>query len=413
MKTSVYIVVMVLCGILFTQQAEAQVLKRTKKTTTKKVNEKVDENVNKAIEGIGKGLGGLLNKNKEEESVDPAKEESAAGQDAENPVQQQVREDETPVKPQLAWSKYDFVPGDKIIFEDNLVNEENGEFPSRWDLVQGTVENAELGGEDVIMFRGGSPTIIPYLKNPGIDYLPDVFTIEFDLYMPGNSLTIFFYDRKNQKAPGGASTLNVWYSGMELYPARSDLPGKADIKNRWAHIAVAYTAGKMKAYIDETRLINIPHLGFEPTGFSLHAYHASDNQPFFVKNIRIAEGGVKYYDRFLQDGKIVSNGIRFDTGKASLRPESMGVLNEIFGMMNKHPEINISIEGHTDSDGDDTLNQKLSEQRAETVMNRLVEMGIAKERLSFKGYGESKPVSPNDSPERKAENRRVEFVKSN
>ena len=67
--------------------------------------------------------------------------------------------------PELTWSKYDFVPGDKVIFEDNQENEENGEFPSRWDLASGTAEIANFGGNDVIMLREGSTTIVPYLKN--------------------------------------------------------------------------------------------------------------------------------------------------------------------------------------------------------------------------------------------------------
>ena len=59
----------------------------------------------------------------------------------------------------LNWSKYDFVPGDKVIFEDNHEDEENGEFPSRWDLVRGTTENAEFGGNNIIMFRDGAPKL--------------------------------------------------------------------------------------------------------------------------------------------------------------------------------------------------------------------------------------------------------------
>ena len=89
----------------------------------------------------------------------------------------------------------------------------------------------------------------------------------------------------------------------------------------------------------------------------------------------------------------------------------MGVLNEIYKMLSEHPDVAVSVEGHTDSDGDNDLNQKLSEDRAETVMKQLVSMGLSKDRLSFRGYGESKPVAPNDSPEGKASNRRVEFVK--
>jgi outer membrane protein OmpA-like peptidoglycan-associated protein len=314
--------------------------------------------------------------------------------------------------PVLAWNKYDFVPGDKVIFEDNQVNEENGEFPSRWDLVQGTIENAEFGGENIIMFRGGNPMIIPYLKNPEKDYLPDVFTVEFDLYTNNhNSFEVYFWDKKNQHASSAYRPLDITYDGLNLSPASSRIPNNVTVENQWAHIAIAYTNGKLKAYINETRLINIPHLPFNPMGISLYAYHGSDKNIFYVKNFRLAEGGVKYYDRFLQDGKIITNGIRFDVNKATLRPESMGVINEIAALMKDHPEINFSVEGHTDSDGDDNLNQTLSEQRAGTVVATLENLGIDSNRLTSKGWGESKPVDTNDTPEGKANNRRVEFVK--
>jgi outer membrane protein OmpA-like peptidoglycan-associated protein len=89
----------------------------------------------------------------------------------------------------------------------------------------------------------------------------------------------------------------------------------------------------------------------------------------------------------------------------------MGVINTIYQLMKEHPELRFSIEGHTDSDGDDSFNQKLSEQRAETVLNALLQMGIDGSRLTSKGWGESKPLSDNSTPEGKANNRRVEFVK--
>jgi OOP family OmpA-OmpF porin len=139
--------------------------------------------------------------------------------------------------------------------------------------------------------------------------------------------------------------------------------------------------------------------------------HASTKTPYYIKNIRIANGGVKYYDRFLQDGKIIANGIRFDVNKATLKPESMGVINEIAALMNEHPEINFSVEGHTDSDGDDAFNQTLSEQRAETVVSTLKKLGIDGSRMTSKGWGESKPIDSNATSEGKANNRRVEFVK--
>lgn len=382
------------------------------------LDKNVEKSIDKTFDNVGKGLNRLMNKkNKKtapattEKKETPAEVKQEADQNTPKVVEKEAQLTENKA-PMLVWSKYDFVPGDKIIFEDNQLGEENGEFPSRWDLVQGTVENADFGGDKIIMFRGGAPTIIPYLKNSNIDYLPEVFTVEFDLYLPSNSLNVYFYDRKNQQAPRGVTSLDISTEGMRMSPASSNLPGGKNIAKKWSHIAVAYTSGKLKAYIDDTRLINIPHLAFDPTGITFHVYHANDNNRTYIKNIRIAEGGVKYYDRFLQDGKIVSNGIRFDVGQATLRPESMGVLNEIYKMLSEHPDIKVSIEGHTDSDGDEQLNLKLSQDRAQTVLKQLEGMGISATRLSSKGFGESKPVDRNDTPEGKASNRRVEFIKN-
>jgi len=401
------VILLMMAGLIFSQVdvASAQIKNPLKK--------KVEKNVDKGLDNLEEGIGNLFKKDKNAESDKEGKQ--ADQEQAQEQVQAtDAKQTGAPAGSgkqaavvELKWSKYDFVPGDKIIFEDNLIFEENGEFPSRWDLVNGTVENAEFGGEMIIMFRGGSPTIVPYLKNPNIDYLPEVFTVEFDLYLPSNTFSVYFYDRKNQQVPRGVNNLSIGVNNMTMGQASSTLPGGKNIAKRWAHISIAHTSGKFKAYIDDTRLINIPHLEFNPTGISLHSYHANDNNRTYIKNIRLAEGGVKYYDRFLQDGKIVSNGIRFDVGKATLRQESMGVLNEIYKMFSDHPEISVCIEGHTDSDGDTDLNQKLSEERAEAVRKQLVSMGIKAERLTSKGFGESKPVNTNDTPE----NRRVEFVK--
>ncbi len=74
-----------------------------------------------------------------------------------------------------------------------------------------------------------------------------------------------------------------------------------------------------------------------------------------LKNVRIAKGGVKYYDRMMQDGKIIVNGIRFDVNKSTLKPESMGAINEIYTLMKDNPGLKFSVEGHTDSQGDDAF----------------------------------------------------------
>ena len=188
-------------------------------------------------------------------------------------------------------------------------------------------------------------------------------------------------------------------------------PGENLAKARWMHISIAYTSGKLKAYMDDTRLINLPRIDFDPKGLTFDSYHANNKNLYYVKNVRIAEGGVKYYDRVLNDGKIIVHGIRFDVNKATLKPESMGAINEIYSIMEKNPVLKFSVEGHTDSAGDNDFNQKLSEQRAEAVKDKLIEMGISPDRLTSKGFGESLPIASNDTPEGKANNRRVEFVK--
>ncbi len=131
----------------------------------------------------------------------------------------------------------------------------------------------------------------------------------------------------------------------------------------------------------------------------------------FIKDIRIAQGGKKLYDRLMADGKITSRGILFALGKAVIKPQSMGTIKKIANLMKDHPDIAFSIEGHTDSDGGTDSNQKLSEERAAAVKSKLIAMGIDASRLKSKGLGESKPTDSNDTAEGKANNRRVEFVK--
>ncbi len=142
-------------------------------------------------------------------------------------------------------------------------------------------------------------------------------------------------------------------------------------------------------------------------------FNARNDKKGYIKNVRIAKGAVPLYDKLLTDGKFITTGIRFDVNKAPIKPESMGTINDVVKMMSDNPNLIFSVEGHTDSDGDDTSNQILSEARAKAVMDQLIELGIAANRLTSKGFGESKPINGNSTPEEKAQNRRVEFVKTN
>jgi len=111
------------------------------------------------------------------------------------------------------------------------------------------------------------------------------------------------------------------------------------------------------------------------------------------------------------DAKIITHGINFDVDKAAIRPESMGTLNMIVQIMKDNPDLKFDVEGHTDNTGSAPHNQMLSQQRSEAVKAQLISMGIDAGRLSAKGFGDTKPISDNKSPEGRANNRRVEFVK--
>jgi OmpA-OmpF porin, OOP family len=427
-KKGTFVLLLIIIMLAFVtpgfSQVKVDVEKKVETQVNNRANTRTDQAIDKGLDKLEEGIGKLFGKRKKKKKNENNEQSNQQQQQTEQENSQQQQQQKTePEKPEIhtpsvVWSKFDFVPGDEVIFEDApSVDEENGEFPSRWDLEEGSTEIGEMDGELVIMFLDGGGSIVPYLKNSNEDYLPEVFTLEFDAYFePGSHFHrywVTFQDNKNQWQKGLNERMTLYVNGIEFLTTDKRYPGteKYNWGNNpvggWKHISVAYTKGKFKAYMDDTRLINIPHLQGNPWGITIEA----ENDNMFIKNIRIAKGGVKYYDRMMSDGKIIVNGIKFDVNKTTLRPESIGPINEIFDVLQKSPETKFSVEGHTDSDGDNDLNQTLSVGRAEAVMNKLIEMGISADRLTFKGFGESKPITDNSSAEGKANNRRVEFVK--
>lgn len=108
--------------------------------------------------------------------------------------------------------------------------------------------------------------------------------------------------------------------------------------------------------------------------------------------------------------KLVLEGVNFDFDKATLRQEDIGSLDDDVEALKAWGDVNIEVAGHTDSMGSDAYNMKLSRQRAEAVRNFLISRGVAADRLTAKGYGESQPVADNATEEGRFKNRRVELA---
>ena len=334
------------------------------------------------------------------------------------------------------YSKSDFVPGDEIFFEDLVEGERLGEFPSHWDLLGGEeCEVASLNGEQVIRLSGWWSQIAPLMKTS--DYLPEEFTIEFDVWSPatmGSSLNdhidlilysgdmdeLFhaelnpaFNEVPEESAQAGLSY--VFYPPSLEEPRFGEAKGtlltpliKADA---WLKVQVSFNKRALKYYVNGVRMINIPNMA-APTRMKLVSVSNCDEKDrFFIKNIRMAKGAVPLYDRLASDGKIVSYAITFDTGKATIKPESEIEIGRVAKLMQEHPELSFEVQGHCDSTGSDSVNDPLSQQRAEAIVAALVAKGIDAARLTAVGKGSHAPIADNGTSEGRARNRRVEFVK--
>ena len=127
-----------------------------------------------------------------------------------------------------------------------------------------------------------------------------------------------------------------------------------------------------------------------------------------VKNVQVIKNDIELKP-LIKDASFVLNNIFFGFDSATIKKESELELERVKVLMNENPTMNVEISAHTDDKGSDVYNNRLSQARAESVVNYLVSKGVAKERLTAKGYGKLQPSVPNDSDENRAKNRRVEF----
>lgn len=322
---------------------------------------------------------------------------------------------------EMTYAKSDFVPGDEIIFEDLVDNEQLGEFPSMWDLKKGSAEVAEVNGKKAITSDGSVTTIAPLMKDM-TNYLPEKFTLEMDILMAprgqGDSYyKLHFYNAEKKRIMTIEIDSRVNYVVDWDYISTSGdrIEGNFSTKdlvqtNGWHHLAISFNKRAFKIYIDGTRIANIPNMS-QPANFAFDLFPMNGAKTNYVTNIRLAQGAVPLYDRMMSDGKFITYGITFDVGKSTIKPESMGEINRIVQLMTENPDLKFSVEGHTDSTGNAASNQTLSEQRSQAIVAKLVELGIASDRLTAVGKGQNSPIADNNTDEGRAKNRRVEFVK--
>jgi OmpA-OmpF porin, OOP family len=324
-------------------------------------------------------------------------------------------------------SKYDFIPGEKVIFFDDFTSEGIGDFPAQW-LTNGS---GEVVSTEKYPGRWFNMTKMGYYIPEAKEDFTDNFTIEFD-FIPMNSASSetmfglsFYLLTGSLNEPGGGGepgeagfqvsldydnlgwknwslTTEQRFNGTVIFPFRS---------NEKYHIAIWVQKQRVRFYSNENKVLDVPRA--IPTGSkaNIFRFDSRDEAIPLVSNFRIAAGLPDMRSRLLNDGKIISYGILFDVNSDKLKPESYSTLKVISDILKENPAIRIEIVGHTDSDGDDASNLDLSKRRANSVKNELVsKFGVDVSKLETDGKGESEPLAENNSAVNKAKNRRVEFI---
>ena len=318
--------------------------------------------------------------------------------------------EETPaVKPgEGVWSNYDYTRGDKILFAEDFEDDRVGNFPKRLEFVKGNMEVVEWEGGRLVRSTAGTLFDV-YLP----DTLPERFTIEFDLNNGASHLSqrLFTSVPANNKKnyPGNWFKFNSSPGVVGNGPESTTITHR--IREQLTTIRIQVDGRYTKVYLDEERVANIPNAELPRSDVLRFEITGTQDLPTYFGNIIIAAGGMELYDALVAEGRVATQGIFFDVNSDVIRPESGATLEEIGIMLQKHEEIRIVIEGHTDSQGADDYNMELSESRAAAVVAFLVaEYDVEGGRLTSAGFGETVPAASNDTAEGRQQNRRVELV---
>ncbi|WP_165958041.1 OmpA family protein [Segetibacter sp. 3557_3] len=420
-----------ICTMPFTMQAQLKgMLERAKYKANQRLNSKADEAIDKALDQAeGKN-----------QPKPTAKEESS--------TKAVETEEKTKAEPAgiKAYSKFDFVPGEKVLYTEDFAQDVVGELPVNWNSSgKGevmTIENKE--GKWLRIFQGNT-----YLTG-NTKSLGENYTAEFDMIyyfkpklsgylLPSFTFGIFSsatdepadnkflqeHTRYNSVEvdihPGsnaGAALQSYKLRQHQFSSARLPLDNYTDAFNKVVHFAVQVQKTRFRLWVNDTKVFDIPravNIGdtMNQLVFKMEGSNYKDEEVgLFLKNIKLATGVPDTRHKLIEEGKFSTTGILFDFQSAVIKPESYGVVKEISGVLKENAGVKIKVIGHTSNDGDANANLELSKQRAAAVKDLLVkEFGIEEARLQTDGKGASQPVADNKTKEGKAQNRRVEFVK--
>lgn len=421
-----------------------KVIRNTKDQTYNRGEDKASETVDKALDKVEEGIGNIFKKKEKKSKKNKDKGKDIIGSSDTNSGNSNSGGGTSSNSQSLkVYSKFDFVPGEKIIGFDDFSTTNLGDFPLGWNT-NSSAEVVQLQSSDqkwLFMTKDG------YFQPEFVSDMPDNFTLEFDVFTRYRSNNIleyqlylasssnpkkdlseeYLYDYIQLKWAGceGSSKFYV-VENNEVVNQNENLNikdfgcGNEGTEPAFVRISIWRQNSRLRIYANENKVIDIPQafnskqkynvfkLGTKYMNFSEN----ENKDEFMVSNLRYAVGAPDTRSKLINDGKLVTRGILFDVNSDVIQASSYGVLKEIASALSENPTVNISIIGHTDSDGDAASNLTLSEKRAIAVKNILVsEFKIDSNRMQTAGKGETEPTDSNNTSLGKANNRRVEFIK--
>lgn len=439
MKISFKLVVstIVFLFVFSNQTVEAQFLKKLKKKVERKVEQKIDKEVDKEIDKTLDGDKKTEEKVEEKAEETTEKTEKEVSEIEKKTETKQTIEQQSNISDNLEiYSKFDYVPGDKLLFFEDFSKDFVGDLPSKWNTNgSGAIVRLNKVEGNWFELKAGYRLFVI----PDIDELPQDYTIEFDMLTSGLTnktssgarLHVVLSDTNafsSGKAHYASTSLPLGQYGAFSINAYNYFDGRGgainshltadirdEVKNQ-PHIAISVTKKRYRLWVNEVKYIDIPRFieKLDVLNYlKFHVYGLKDGEErVFIKNIKVAEGGVDLRRKLLSEGKISTNGILFDSGSDKIKSQSYGIIRQISQVLLQDESIKLNIIGHTDADGDDSSNLELSKKRAAAVKTALINIyKISGDRLQTDGKGESIPVGDNNTVDGKAQNRRVEFVK--